>query len=88
MLDKSRIAWDKDGYVVLNKVLAGKDGLSLRQQCYGAFATGAFLTTGGIENETSHPRGLDEICAGVNGDLSAFGLKGYSIVLHFVERCS
>jgi hypothetical protein len=41
------------------------------------------LAAGGIENYTGQPRGLDEISACVDGDLSAFGLKGNGVVFHF-----
>jgi hypothetical protein len=74
--------------VVLNLVLAGEDGFFLRQQGYGAFATGALLAAGGIENDACHSGCFNEVCASVNGNLSAVGLKGYGVVLHFVERRS
>jgi hypothetical protein len=87
MLYESRISRDMNRKIVLNLVLAGKNGLILRQQGYSAFVTGSLPAAGGVEDNTGQSRRLDEICAGMNGNLFAVGLKGYSIVFHLVDRC-
>jgi hypothetical protein len=70
----------------LNEVLAGEDGKILRLKDDGAFVTDALLAAGGVDNDTTQPRGLDEICAGVDANLPAVRLKSDNTVFHFVNR--
>ena len=86
VLDETGIGRDKNRKIFGNVILAGKDGLTLGLKNDSAFAAGALFTTYSIENNTSQPRGLQQRCAGVNGNLPAVGLKGNGKMLHFLDR--